>query len=159
MLLRLFLDNTRPAIWILCFSKSEKVALSSLSRPYILADLLGNKGSWFVIGGFGFVLCVSVFLGSLLCFWKRIVSLHWNMESLDFQGEIVPIEPPNLEETQIRKGENEPVRSRQHFHSLTNTVDATVTVWLTSQKYLNLERTQYELSRISAEVPFSSRLI
>ena len=50
------------------------------------------------------------------------------MESLDFQGEIVPIEPPNPEETQIRKGENESVRSRQHFRSLTNTVDATVTV-------------------------------
>ena len=36
-------------------------------------------------------------------------------------------------------------------------MDATVTVWLTSQKNLNLEHAQYELSRMSAEVPSSSR--
>ena len=60
---------------------------------------------------------------------------------------------------QLRKGENEPVRSRWHLHLLTNTVDATVTVWLTSQKNLNLEHAQYELLRMSAEVPSSSRLI
>ena len=86
-------------------------------------------------------------------------SLHWNMASLDSKGEIVPIELPNPEETQLRKGENEPVRSRWHLHLLTNTVDATVTVWLTSQKNLNLEHAQYELLRMSAEVPSSSRLI
>ena len=34
------------------------------------------------------------------------------MASLDPKGEIVPIERPNPEETQLRKGENEPVRSR-----------------------------------------------
>ena len=34
------------------------------------------------------------------------------MASLDSKGEIVPIELPNLEETQLQKGENEPVRSR-----------------------------------------------
>ena len=34
------------------------------------------------------------------------------MESLDSKGEIVPIEFPNPEETQLRKDENEPVRSR-----------------------------------------------
>ena len=34
------------------------------------------------------------------------------MASLDSQGEIVPIEIPNPEETQIWKGENEPVCSR-----------------------------------------------
>ena len=33
------------------------------------------------------------------------------MASLDFKGEIVPIEFPNPEETQLQKGENEPVRS------------------------------------------------
>ena len=38
------------------------------------------------------------------------------MASLDSQGEIVPLELPNPEETQIREGENEPVRSRQHLH-------------------------------------------
>ena len=87
-------------------------------------------------------------------------SLHWNMASLDSKGEIVPIlELPNPEETQLRKGENEPVRCRWHLHLLTNTVDATVTVWLTSQKNLNLEHVQYELLRMSAEVPSSSRLI
>ena len=34
------------------------------------------------------------------------------MASLDSKGEIVPIELSNPEETQTRKGENEPVRSR-----------------------------------------------
>ena len=48
------------------------------------------------------------------------------MASLDSKGEIVPIELPNPEETQLRKGENEPVHS--HLHLLTNTVHATVTV-------------------------------
>jgi len=32
--------------------------------------------------------------------------------SLDSKGEVVPIELLNPEETQLRKGENEPVRSR-----------------------------------------------
>ena len=50
------------------------------------------------------------------------------MADLDSKGEIVPIELQNPEETQLRKGENEPVRSRLHLHLLTNTVDATVTV-------------------------------
>ena len=45
--------------------------------------------------------------------------------SLDSTGEIVPIQLPNPEEAQQRKGENEPVRSRWHLHLLTNTVDAT----------------------------------
>ena len=34
------------------------------------------------------------------------------MASIDSKGEIVPIELPNPEETKIRKGENELVRSR-----------------------------------------------
>ena len=37
------------------------------------------------------------------------------MESLDFQGEIVPIELPNLDETQIWEDDNESARSRQHL--------------------------------------------
>ena len=37
-----------------------------------------------------------------------LTSLHWNMASLDSKGEIVPVELPNPEETQKRKGENEP---------------------------------------------------
>ena len=81
------------------------------------------------------------------------------MASLDSKGEIVPRELPNPEETQLRKIENEPVRSRWRLHLLTNTVDATVTVWLTSQKNLNLEHAQYELLTMSAEVPSSSRRI
>ena len=35
------------------------------------------------------------------------------MASLDSQGEIVPIELPNPEDTQIWEGENQSVRSRQ----------------------------------------------
>ena len=50
------------------------------------------------------------------------------MASADSKGEIVPIELPNPEETQLRKGENERVGSRLHLHLLTNTVDATVTI-------------------------------
>ena len=69
------LDNTRPAMskTSLRFSKSEEAALSSLSRPYILENLLENKRSWFVIGGFRSILGVSVFQGSLL-FFKSTVS-------------------------------------------------------------------------------------
>ena len=37
------------------------------------------------------------------------------MESLDSKGEIVPKELPNPEETQLRKGENEPVGSWSYF--------------------------------------------
>ena len=35
-----------------------------------------------------------------------------NMASLDSKGEIVPMELSNPEETQLQKGENEPIRSR-----------------------------------------------
>ena len=89
------------------------------------------------------------------------------MASLDFKGEIVPIELPNPEETQIRKGENKLVRSRYHFHLLTNSLDATVTVRLTSQNNLNLEHAQFcrrgrqtfSTPVLPSEVPSSSRLI
>ena len=37
------------------------------------------------------------------------------MASLDSQREIVPIELPNPEETQMWEGENESVRYRQHL--------------------------------------------
>ena len=52
---------------------------------------------------------------------------------------MVRTEVPSLEETQIWESENESVRSRQHLLRychlyLTNTMDATVTIWLTSQK-------------------------
>ena len=53
------------------------------------------------------------------------------MASLDSKGEIVHLELPNPEETQKRKGEKEPVRSRWHLHLLKNAVDATVMDWLT----------------------------
>ena len=74
-----------------------------------------------------------------LCFKVRCFVVEKHRKFLPSKGEIVPIELPNPEETQLRKGENEAVRSRWHLHLLTNTVDVTVTVWLTSQKNLNLE--------------------
>ena len=37
------------------------------------------------------------------------------MASLDSQGEVVPIELPNPQETQIWKGENKSALSRQHL--------------------------------------------
>ena len=62
-----------------------------------------------------------------LCFKVRCVSVfsrfstqgfspsYRNMLSSDSQGEIVPLELPNPEETQIWKGENESVHSHQHL--------------------------------------------
>ena len=70
------------------------------------------------------------------------------MASLDPQGEIVPKELPNPEEAQIWEGENGTFPPTFTFAAsarlycrlyLTNTVDATVTVWLTSQKNPNPE--------------------
>ena len=43
------------------------------------------------------------------------LSSYSNTESLDFQGEIVPVELPNPEEIQIWEDENESARSRQHL--------------------------------------------
>ena len=66
-------------------------------------------------------LCFKV---RMLCFEKHrkfylsskiffiFFTLIRNMASLDSKGEIVPIELPNPEETQLRKGENELLRSR-----------------------------------------------
>ena len=56
--------------------------------------------------------CVSrldaLFLKSTVSFTLALrfflSSLHWNMASLDFKGEIVPVELPNPGETQLRKG-------------------------------------------------------
>ena len=68
------------------------------------------------------------------------------MASLDSQGEIVPVELANPEETQIRKGENEPVCSfilpplfDKHSGWYGNGQ------WLTSQKSLNSEYAQWEV--------------
>ena len=59
-----------------------------------------------------------VFLKSAVSFSLALsffTFLHWNMASLDSQGEIVSMELPNPEEKQIWEGENESVRSRQHL--------------------------------------------
>ena len=58
-----------------------------------------------------FRVCVILRLNSQVFF----LSSYWNTESLDFQGEIVPVELPNPEETQIWEDENESARSRQHL--------------------------------------------
>ena len=62
-----------------------------------------------------------------LRFFYLLYTETWQVY-LDSKGEIVPLQLPNPEKTRLRKGENEQVRSRQHLHLLTNTVDATVTV-------------------------------
>ena len=106
-------------------SKSEEVTLSSLSRLYILANLLGNESPWSVISDWWISIrfvcfCVSgliaLFLKSTVSFTLVLIFFNFfilklNVASLNFKGEIVPIELPNPEETQIRKGENELVRS------------------------------------------------
>ena len=73
------------------------------------------------------------------------------MAVLDFQGEIIAIDLPNPEDTQIWVGENELLHSRQHqcyfcsFRSLLPPLfdkyglDAMVTVWLTWKKNLKSE--------------------
>ena len=55
----------------------------------------------------------SVFLRAQPCFSPS----YWNRASLDSQGEIVPIEPPDPELTQIRCSgdEKKSVRSRQQL--------------------------------------------
>ena len=58
-----------------------------------------------------FRVCVILRFNSQVFF----LSSYWNTESLDFQGEIVPVELPNPEETQIWEDENESARSRQHL--------------------------------------------
>ena len=72
MLLRLFLDNTRPAMskTSLCFSKSEEAALSLLSLLYLLENLLGKKsrGLWLMdFDPFCLFLC---FKERCSVFWK-----------------------------------------------------------------------------------------
>ena len=69
-------------LWILCFSKSEEAGLSSLSRPYFFANLLGNKKSWFFVCNWWILirfvcLCVSRFFALFL---KSTVSF---LSSLD----------------------------------------------------------------------------
>ena len=158
-------------LWIFCFSTTSiKIwrsgAFFAFSRFIHLCEPLRKQISSFVICDWWISIrfvcfCVSrlgaLFLKSTVSFILALrfflSSLHWNMASLDYKGEIVPKELPNPEETQLRKVENEPVRSRWHLHLLTNTLDATVTVWL------NLEHAQFELLRMLAEVPSSSRLI
>ena len=155
-------------LWILCFSTTSiKIWRSGAFfafSPFIhLSEPLRKQK---VVVRF-VCFCVSrldaLFLKSTVSFTLALrfflSSLHWNMASLDSKSEIVPIELPNPEETEPWKGENEPVRSPWHLRLLANTVDAMAMVWLTSQKNLNLEHAQYELLRMSAEVPSSSRLI
>ena len=163
-------------LWILCFSSTSikiwrSCAFFAFSPLHLSEPLRKQKvvvcDLWLVdFDPFCVSLCFKV---SCFVFEKRrkfylsskifLTSLHWNMASLDSKGEIVPRELPNPEEKQLRMVENEPLRSRELLHLLTNAVDATVTVWLTSQKNLNLEHAQHELLRMLAEVPSSSRLI
>ena len=136
-----------------CFVDNTRLAMQKRIR--FVCFCVSRLDTLFLKSTVNFTLALRFFLSSL----------HWNIASLDSNGEIVPIELPNPEETQttqlrrVKTNWYVPVRSRWHLHLLTNTVDATVTVWLTSQKNLNLEHAQYELSRMSAEVPSSSRLI
>ena len=122
-------------LWILCFSAVFITIWrrGAFSRLYILANLGKRKAVvcdlWLVdFDPFCVFLCFMVccfdfekhrkfYLSSKFFFFN---SLYWNVASLDSKDENVPIELPNPEETQIRNGENELVRSRQHLHLLTN---------------------------------------
>ena len=131
MLLQLFVDNTRPAmpktsfdfVFLYDFNQNLK------KRPFVLFIHLSEplrkqkvvvRDLWLVdFDPFCVFLCFKVrcfvfekhrkfYLSSKIF----LTSLHWNTASVDSKGEIVPIELPNPEETQLRKGENELVRSR-----------------------------------------------
>ena len=115
-------------LWILCFSTTSiKIWRSGAFfafSPLHLSDPLRKQkvvvcDLWLVdFDPFCVFLCFKV-----RCFISEkhgkvylsckifLTSLHWNITSLDSKGEIVPIELPNPEETRLRKGENEPVRS------------------------------------------------
>ena len=62
----------------------------------------------FKVRCFGFEKHHKFYLSSKIFF----IFLHGNMASLDSKGEIIPIELPNPEETQMQKGENKLVHSR-----------------------------------------------
>ena len=138
MLLQLFLDNSRPAMSktsldFVFFKIWRSGTFFAFSPLYLSEPLRKQKvvvcDLWLVdFDPFCVFLCFKVlcfvfekhrkfYLGSKFF----LSSLEWNIANLDSQGEIVPIELPNPEETQvtqIRKGENELVRSRQHLHLL-----------------------------------------
>ena len=63
--------------------------------------------------------CVSRFVAFAYIFSRfntQVFSPSYrNIASSDSHGEIVPLELPNPEETQIWKGENESVHSHQHL--------------------------------------------
>ena len=122
MLLQLFVDNARLrcknvfgfCVYLRRQSKTEEAALSSLSRLYILANLLGKKvvvrELWLVdFDPFCVFLCFKV---RCFVFEKHrkfylssknfLTSFHWNMATLDSKGKIVPVELPNQEETQLQ---------------------------------------------------------
>ena len=85
------------------------------------------------------------------------------MAVLDFQGEIIAIDLPNPEDTQIWVGENELLHSRQHqcyfcsFRSLLPPLfdkyglDAMVTVWLTWKKNLKSWKVLDNAGRVLTE--------
>lgn len=82
---------------------------------------------------------------------KFLLLAYWNTAILDFQGEIVPIDLPNPEDTQMWVGENELLPSRQHqfyfsasalYYCLYLTkygLDAMVTVYWRGRKTQNSE--------------------
>ena len=140
-------------LWILCFSTTSiKIwrsgAFFAFSHFLHLSEPLWKqkvvvRDLWLVDFDPFCLFCVSrldaLFLKSTVSFTSALTFFYllytetWQVY-LDSKGEIVPLQLPNPEKTRLRKGENEQVRSRQHLHLLTNTVDATVTVWLTLQK-------------------------
>ena len=94
------------------------MTLSSLSRLYILANLLGNESLWFVICDwwisirfvcFSVSRLVALFLKSIVSFTLVLIFFNFfilklNVASLDFKGEIFPIELPNPEENTDTEG-------------------------------------------------------
>ena len=127
MLLQLVLDNSWPAtsktsLDFVFFKIWKSSGFLCFLTLYILAKLLGNKrghGLWLVdfnpfcvfqsfrVRCFVFEKHRKFYLSSQ--FFVFFILKHGKFR---FQGEVVPIELPNPEETQIRKGENEPVCSR-----------------------------------------------
>ena len=108
-------------LWILCFSAFFAFSPLNFNEPPkkwkpVVCDL------WLVDFDPFVCFCVSrfvaLFLKSTVSFTLILSFFYFfilkrGKFNLDFKGEIVPIELPNSEETQIRKGENKLVCSWQ----------------------------------------------
>ena len=147
-------------LWILYFSKSEKaVAFFAFSPSHRKKPLRKQKVTvcdwWisihFCVSGF-----VALFLKSTVSFTLALsFFVFFILKHAKFRFPRWNCSYWASQYGRVKTNRYVPA----NIQLLTNTVDATVTVWLKSRKNLNLEHAQCELLRMSAEVPSASWLI